>query len=104
MKVLHRAVGRVARAGAAASRLTVRQGAPTLNCAAVSLQSIGQLGWIAHRDHVTTVNLLDFDGEALAGDSNTSSRTATPTMKAPTTPMLVHTLSMAMGTRRRRPR
>lgn len=40
----------------------------TVNCEPVSLQSIGQPGWIAHRDHVTTVDFIHIDGEPLAGD------------------------------------
>lgn len=40
-----------------------------LNLEAIGLQSIGQYGGIAHSDHVTAVDLLDFDGEALAGNS-----------------------------------
>jgi hypothetical protein len=35
----------------------------------IGFQPIGQFGWVAHRDHVTAVDLIDFDGESLAGDS-----------------------------------
>jgi len=37
-------------------------------CEAVSLQSVGQFGRVAHRDHVATVDHVNLDFEPIAGD------------------------------------
>jgi hypothetical protein len=39
-----------------------------MDCEAIRLQSLSQLGWVAHRDHVTAVDLVDFEAQPLTGD------------------------------------
>ena len=39
-----------------------------LHLAAKGLQAVGQLARVAHRDHVTAIDLVDLDAQPLAGD------------------------------------